>query len=60
MTTLELDSIELMQAKTEIELLLHLNEKDAGDENNIGTGSFVNVLSLLSHVHLVSHIASFE
>lgn len=27
----------LMQAKTEIELLSHLNEKDPSDENNIGT-----------------------
>jgi hypothetical protein len=29
----------LMQAKTEIELLSHLNEKDTGDDNNIGTCS---------------------
>lgn len=39
----------LMQAKTEIELLSRLNEKDSGDENNIGkwyTSKFAVYLSI--------------
>jgi len=40
----------LIQAKTEIELLAHLNDKDAEDQHNIGENrSCCTILYLLSH-----------